>query len=357
MAAITKDQIETPALLVDMDFLEANIKKMADYFEGKKIRLRPHFKTHKSPFIAHMQINSGAKGITCATLGEAEVLAAAGIRDILLANQIVDVRKINRLAALANNTRITVCADNAVAVEELSRAAQAHGSTVYVLVEIQVGMLRCGVDTKEETLALAKQIANSKGLVFDGFQAYAGNLCHLRDAEERERGVAEAQEKLLDFKAYLESNDIPVKEISGSGTGLYNIPGSRDIWTEAQAGSYVFMDTDYGMLGLGFMNSLTVLTTVIHKRPGFAVADAGLKVCCQEKGAPVIKGGLDVSVIRLCEEHGNLRDDNDQLSYLQRLEYIPSHCCSTANLHDNYYCVRNGMLEMVLPVAARGRSR
>jgi len=353
---ILKNQIETPALLVDLDVLELNIRKMADSFKGRKAKLRPHFKTHKSVTIAQLQIEVGAKGICCAKLDEADVLAAAGVRDILIANQVVESSKVYRLAALANNARVAVCVDNAENVAELSQAAEAFGSTVYVLIELEVGMNRCGVDTKEKALTLAKQIHGLKGLVFEGFQAYTGQLCHIADQDERIKGTIEAEAFVLEAKLYLEDNGIAVKEISGAGTGTYNIEGKHDIWTEIQAGSYVFMDSDYGRLGLEFKNSLSVLTTVIHKRPGAAITDAGKKVCCQEKGVPVIKGypGL---FAKLNEEHGKIEDKKDDLEYLQKLEYIPSHCCATVNLHDNYYCVRNDLLEMILPVSARGCSK
>ena len=355
MTLNTKEHIETPALIIDMDALEANIQKMAAYFADKRTKLRPHFKTHKSPAIAHMQVAAGAKGLSCAKLGEAEVLAAAGIRDILIANQIVDTRKLHRLAGLARNTRMSVCADNASNVSELSEAAQAYGSTIYVLVEIEIGMERCGVTTKEEVLALAQQISQSKGLVFEGFQAYAGQLSHNYDREARIKGVEAAVQKVAGIKDFLEKNGLPVKEISGASTGTHNITGNNTIWTEIQAGSYVFMDTDYDQLGLGFEKVLTVLTTVIHKRPGLAITDAGQKVCCITKGPPEIKGHHELSAV-LSEEHGRIPDKADEFHYLQKIEYIPSHCCTTVNLHDSYYCMRKGLWETTWPIAGRGKS-
>ena len=356
MPMVTKAQIETPALLIDLEKLEVNIKKMSEYFSDKKAKLRPHFKTHKSPMIAHMQIAAGAKGLTCAKVGEAQVLAAAGIHDILIANQIVDTDKVYRLAGLAKSARISVCVDNPANVAQLSEAAVTYGSTIYVLVEINVGMNRCGVETKEEVLALAKQINDSKGLVFEGFQAYAGNLSHEADYEIRKKGVQFAVKKVTDIKEYVEKNGLSVKEISGAGTGTHNITGNNTIWTEIQAGSYVFMDTDYGRLGLGFENALTVLATVIHKRPGVSITDAGQKVCCKTLGPPIIKNYSGLFA-ELTEEHGKIIDEKDELQYLQKIEYIPSHCCSTANMHDDYYCVRNGLWEATWPVAARGKSR
>ena len=351
----TKEQIETPALVIDMDKLEANIRRMSEYLAGKKAKLRPHFKTHKSPTIAHMQMAAGAKGLTCSKLGEAEVLAAAGIYDILIANEIVDKNKLYRLAGLAKRARIGVCVDNLDNVTELSEAACAFGSTIYVHIEITVGSERCGINTKEEALALAKQISQSKGLVFEGFQAYAGHIQHKPDMDERVKGVQAAIAKVGAIKEHLEKNGIPVKEISGGGTGTYNITGDNTIWTEIQAGSYIFMDTHYNQLGLDFESSLTILTTVMHKRPGTTIADAGQKVCCKTMGAPAIKNYPGLSAI-LSDEHGRIVDEKDALKYLQRIEYIPSHCCTTVNLHDYYYCVRGNLWETTWPILGRGKS-
>ena len=252
---------------------------------------------------------------------------------------------------------MTVCVDNAQNVSELSKAAVALGAVIYVLVEIEVGMQRCGVNTKEEVLALARQIDESEGLVFEGLQAYTGHLSHTPDRGEREKGTDEAEAKVLEIINYVKAGGLCVNEVSGAGTATYDIPGEQNIWTEIQAGSYVFMDTDYTRLNLGFGTALTVLTEVIHKRPGYAVTDAGLKVCCQENGPPDILGYPGVKVMKLSEEHGTLRDEGDELSYLQKIEYVPTHCCSTVNLSDYFYCVRGGKLEAVWHISGRGMSR
>ncbi|MCL2060117.1 MAG: DSD1 family PLP-dependent enzyme [Oscillospiraceae bacterium] len=354
--SIKTQALETPALIIEMDALESNIRMMSEFFKDKKAKLRPHFKTHKSPEIARMQVAAGAKGLTCAKLGEAEVLVGAGIKDILIANQIVDKGKLNRLAGLARFAKMGVCADNADNIADLSKAAQYYGSTLHVLVEINVGMERCGVNTKEEVKYLAKLINSSDGLVFEGFQAYAGQLSHNLDKPERVSGVGDAVAKVGAIKKYLEDDGIAVAQISGAGTGTYNITGDNTIWTEIQAGSYVFMDTDYEQLGLDFMKSLTVLATVIHKRPGAAITDAGQKSCCITVGPPAIAGypGLFAT---LSEEHGKIIDAEDLLEYQQRVEYLPSHCCTTVNLHDRYYCVRDGALEAVWNIAGRGKTQ
>jgi D-serine deaminase-like pyridoxal phosphate-dependent protein len=359
LAQITKDQIETPALLIDLDILERNIATMADFMKDKSAKLRPHFKTCKCPAISHKQISSGAKGITCAKLGEAEVLVAAGIKDVLIANQIVDPVKIFRLAGLTNNeAKITVVADNADNITALSRAASRIRSRIYVLVEVDVGMGRCGLNTPEEVFALAKKIVDSEGLIFEGIQAYEGHLQYQSDIETRRRGVREMERKVGKIKTYLEGHGITVNEISGAGTGTYNITADNTIWTEIQAGSYVFSDNVYNKIALDFQNSLTVLTMVIHKRPGYAVTDAGLKVCSVEQGLPDIKDHPNLKIFgKLSEEHGTILDEKDELEIMQKIEYIPSHCCTTVNLHDNYYCVRKGLLEAVWPISGRGKSQ
>ena len=296
---ITKEQIETPCLLIDLDVLENNIRIITDYFSNKKAKLKPHFKTFKCVTIAHKLINAGAKGITCAKLGEAEVLVNAGIKDVLIANQVVDRDKISRLAGLAHgDSKVSVAVDNEENILRLSEAASMFGSTLYVLVEVDVGMKRCGVNTAEEALRLAKVISRSKGLVFEGIQAYEGHLVHIPEYQKRLDGVKEVIAKITSVKEYLEKAGIKINEISGGGTGTYDMTGNNTIWTEIQAGSFVFMDTDYDRLGLSFKDALTVLAQVIHKRPGFAVTDAGLKVCAPDGGASIKRAYRDQAGIK-----------------------------------------------------------
>jgi D-serine deaminase-like pyridoxal phosphate-dependent protein len=354
---IRVDQIETPALLIDMEALEANIRLMAEFMRGRRVRLRPHFKTHKSPAIAHLQMAAGAKGICCAKLGEAEVLLASGIPDVLIANQVIDPAKIARLAGLARGpARVTVCVDDARNVMALSAACAAVGATLRVLVEVDVGMNRCGVKTAEECVALARLAAGSPGLAFEGIQAYEGHLVQYNEIEKRRAGVQEMIAKIAAVKKALEAASLPVKEISGGGTATYNLTGDNTIWTEIQAGSYVFMDNSYDLMDLAFRESLTLLATVIHTHPGRAVTDAGLKVCSTDHGAPTVKGHTGLEV-RANEEHGIIEDPAGLFSWGQKIEYVPSHCCTTVNLHDTYHCVRGGVLETLWPIAGRGRSR
>jgi D-serine deaminase-like pyridoxal phosphate-dependent protein len=350
-------EIETPALLLDMDALEQNIRVMGDFFKGKSSKLRPHFKTDKCPRISHMQIAAGAKGITCSKLGEAEVLAAAGIKDILIANQIVSPEKLLRVAGLAKSgVRLTMLADDAGNVRDIAEAAKACGTEIRLLVEIDVGMGRCGVNTAEEALALARVIVATDGVIFEGIQAYEGHLSHNPVVAERRAGVDGMIKKVTGAVELLKQNGIAVNEISGGGTGTYDLTGDNTIWTEIQAGSYLFMDLEYNKLGLKFEQALTVLTSVIHKRDGFAVTDAGMKTCGTDQGLPEIKGHPEIAVA-LNEEHGKLADVNNALRLGQKVEYLPGHCCTAVNLNDEYYCVRGGYLEAVWPIAGRGKTK
>lgn len=363
MEPIKKEQIETPALLIDLDILESNITTMADFLKEKKAKLRPHYKSYKCPTISHKQIAAGAKGITCSKVGEAETLVNAGIKDVYIANEIVGPVKILRIAGLARGgAKIGVAVDNSQNISDLSEAASKYGSKIYVFIEVDVGMERCGINTPEEALVLAKQIINAPGLVFEGIQAYEGHLVYSTEIpgytdEYRRAGVQKMIEKVSMIKSALEKNGIQVKEISGVGTGTYNITGDNTIWTEIQAGSYVLMDNIYNRVGLKFKSSMTILSTIMHKRPGIAIADIGLKTCTTEQGPPEIKGYSHLKMHEeLSEEHGLIDDPNDELEYGQKIEFTPSHCCTTVNLHDQFYCVRNGLLEAIWPIAGRGKS-
>ena len=360
MNQIKIQDLETPALLLDMDILESNIKILADFMKDKSARLRPHYKTFKCPALSHKLIDAGAKGITCSKLSEAETLVQAGIKDVLIANQVVEPTKIYRLMGLAKSgSKITVAVDNLDNVDDLSDAASKTGATLYCLVEVDVGMHRCGVQTKDEVLALAKKISHSKGLVFEGLQAYEGNVILTKEVALRKKGVEAMIQKITGIKELLEQNGLPVKEISGGGSSTYFLTGNNTIWTEIQAGTYVFMDLTYGSVdGLAFNKSLTILSTVMHKRKGMAVADMGLKTCTTELGQPAIKGFPDMQLFEgLNEEHAIISDEKDELSYKQKIEFFPSHCCTTVNLHETFYCVRNGFVETTWPISGRGKSQ
>ena len=359
---LPKDQLDTPALLIDLDMMEANIQKMADFFKTVNADLRPHAKTHKTPIITHKQLAAGAIGVTCAKLGEAETMVHAGIRDVLIANQIVGEQKIARLVNLAKHSEIMVAVDDEQNVDDLSAAVNAKGATLRVLVEVNTGMNRCGVEPGEATLTLAQYILKKPGLKFEGLMGYEGHTVAKPNFAEREASARKAVDLLVDTKHFLEENGVPVGIMSGGGTGTYKITASYPEMTEIQAGSYVFMDSMYrNVEGVGedFGCSLTVLTTVVSRpTPTRVIVDAGLKVLAKEFGIPQPIGIAGLEMISLSEEHGRMiAAESVKLKPGDKIEILPSHCCTTVNLHQRYYGVRKGVVEAVWEIAARGKSQ
>ena len=358
-----KTELDTPALLINLDKMEANIQKMADYFNNVSTELRPHLKTHKTPIIAHKQIAAGAIGITCAKLGEAEAVIHAGIRDVLIANQIVSPHKIARLINLAKHSEIMVAVDNAHNVQDISEAAKAKGVTIRILVEVNIGMDRCGVEPGQPTLELARQICQSPNLKFEGLMGYEGHTVAKPDRTERENATREAMQRLIETKHFLEEHGIEVSIMSGGGTGTFDITGSIPEMTEVQAGSYVFMDSTYrNVQGIGekFDNALSVLATVVsrpeHDR---IIVDTGLKVLTKEFGIPQPIGIAGLEMTGLSEEHGKMLVSNGDVSLTpgDKLEILPTHCCTNVNLHDRYYGIRDEIVESVWEITARGKSQ
>ena len=359
---IPKEEIDTPALLIDLDIMESNIQKMADFFSTVNADLRPHTKTHKTPIIAHKQIEAGAIGVTCAKLGEAEAMVHAGIRDILIANQIVGKQKIARLINLANHSDIMVAVDDPHNVNQLSAAAQAKGVTLRVLIEVNVGMNRCGTEPGAPTLELAQHILKSEALRFEGLMGYEGHTVANPSLIERKIATEKSMTLLVDTKHLLEENGIPVKIMSGGGTGTHKITGAFPEMTEVQAGSYVFIDATYRNVEGGgdqFDCSLSVLTTIISRpNPTRVIVDAGLKMLAKEFGVPQPIGIDGLEMIGLSEEHGRMTADASvDLTPGDKLELLPTHCCTTVNLHDCYYGIRDGVVESVWEIAARGKSQ
>ncbi|MXV76399.1 DSD1 family PLP-dependent enzyme [Candidatus Poribacteria bacterium] len=358
-----KAELDTPALLIDLDKMEANIAAMANYFSKVNADLRPHVKTHKTPIIAHKQIAAGAIGVTCAKLGEAEAIIHAGIRDVLIANQVVGPQKIARLINLAKHSEIMVAVDNAQNVQAISEAAVAKGATVRMLVEVNIGMNRCGVEPGKPALELAEQIRRSQNLSFEGLMGYEGHTVAKPNRAERNTAAREAMQRLVDAKHYLEKHNVAVSIMSGGGTGTFNITGSIPEMTEVQAGSYVLMDaTYYNVEGVGdhFDCALSVLATVVSRpHPNRVIVDTGLKVLAKEFGIPQPVGLNGVEMTGLSEEHGTMQvsDASVSLKPGDKLEILPTHCCTTVNLHDRYYGIRNGIVESVWNIAARGKAQ
>lgn len=353
--------LDTPALLVDLDALEYNLALMADFFAARPANLRPHTKTHKCPEIARRQLAAGTRGVTCAKVGEAEALVDAGIDDILIANEVVGPLKIARLMELARRARLTVAVDDAANVAELGEAASGSGAALRVLVEVNIGMGRCGVAPGEPALALAREVARRRGLEFAGLMGYEGHLVNILDAAERRTKVEAALASLLETKSLLESTGLPVAVVSGGGTGTYDVTGSYPGVTEVQAGSYVFMDTHYGPVRPEFRPSLSLLSTVISRvREDVLIVDAGRKELSSDMGLPAVEGIPGAELVGLSEEHGRITLADPGAVHLRpgdKVTIRPSHCCTTINLHDELYAVRGGIVEDVWPIAGRGRGR
>ena len=345
--------ISTPALILDVNILKANAEKMRQLLEGTRLQLRPHYKSHKCAALAAWQVRCGAIGMTCAKLSEADDLCDIGVEDILIANQIVQPAKVRKVAELAGNCRLTVCVDNVENIDALSQAAKSAGSTIHCLVEFDIGMERCGVVTKEDVLALAKHISQSENLVFDGLQAYAGHISHMEDLAVRKELTAANYKKLKELIAYLRENGIQVRTVSGGSTGTTQIKAKEGLYTELQAGSYLFMDATYRHLGLPFQNSLYLLTTVVSRREGLTVVDAGVKTCGVDQGMPAPEFG-QVEKIVDSEEHFQLHGYTETPAVGEKLRLIPAHCCSTVNLHDKIYLVDGDTVIDRLPITARG---
>ncbi|HEY4414754.1 MAG TPA: DSD1 family PLP-dependent enzyme [Verrucomicrobiae bacterium] len=350
--------IDTPALLLDLDALEANISSLSTFFKSRTSRLRPHFKSHKCTRIAQLQIAAGAVGITCAKLGEAEVLADAGIRNILIANQIVGPLKIRRLIELCRRASPIVAVDSAENVRMLSNHAQAAGVSLGVLVEVDVGMKRCGVTPGEPALKLAQQIQASTGLKFLGLQGYEGHCVDLRDAQERAEKTLASLNLLVETRRLIERSGIKVEIVSGGGTGTYTINADYPGVDEVQAGSYAAMDWWYSDIRPEFRQAMSLLATVISQPcPGVSTIDVGRKGMGAEWGPPRIKGFPEAQVTGYSsEEHMTLQlPETTAVKIGDRLEIIPSHGCTTSNLYREFIVHRGGKVVDVWPIEGSGK--
>jgi len=346
---VIKQEIETPALLVDLDRMEANLERMAAFFRTVPAKLRPHFKNHRSPELAARQLHAGAIGITCSTLHEAECLVEHGVRSVLLANEIADPAKIRRLVELARQAEVIVCVDNDKAAAELARAGRDRQTPLSVLVDVDVGLHRCGVPPGEPAVRLAHSVVE-KGLRFRGLMGYAGHVSHQPPGPAKEEAVAATLRPLMETKACLEREGVPVEIVSAGATGTYSSIGCYPGVTEVQAGSYLLMDTNYRQTCTDFDLALTMLTTVISKTDGQrVVVDAGLKALSCERGLSILKDMDGLTANRFNAEHGIL-DLQGSLSPVQigdKIEFWVRYSDATINLHERTYGIRNGQVEEV----------
>jgi 3-hydroxy-D-aspartate aldolase len=360
--------IQTPCLVLDLDALERNIKKMGDYARAHGMRHRVHGKMHKSVDVAKLQERlGGAIGVCCQKVSEAEVFARGGIKDVLVSNQVRDPAKIDRLARLPKlGARTIVCVDDPANVADLSAAAQKHGTEIECFVEIDCGAGRCGVTTTEDVVEIAQAIDAAPGLKFTGIQAYQGAMQHLDSYEVRKEKLDVAIAQVRDAVEGLKAADLAPELVSGGGTGSYYFESNSGVYNELQCGSYAFMDADYGRIldqdgkriDQGeWENAFFILTQVMsHAKADKAICDAGLKAQSVDSGLPFIFGRTDVEYVKCSDEHGVIADPDGVLKVGEKLKLVPGHCDPTANVHDWYVGVRNGKVETLWPVSARGKA-
>ncbi|NDW47098.1 3-hydroxy-D-aspartate aldolase BhcC [Ruegeria sp. PrR005] len=369
-AAIGMDEseIQTPCLILDLDALERNIVKMGDYARAHGMRHRVHGKMHKSVDVAKLQERlGGAVGVCCQKVSEAEVFARGGIKDVLVSNQVRDPLKIDRLARIPlTGARTIVCVDDIDNVADLSAAAQKHGTQLECFVEIDCGAGRCGVTTTEEVVRIARAIDAAPGLKFTGIQAYQGAMQHMDSYADRKAKLDIAIAQVSDALDGLKAAGLEAELVSGGGTGSYYFESNSGVFNELQCGSYAFMDADYGRIldesgkriDRGeWENALFILTSVMsHAKADKAIVDAGLKAQSVDSGLPVVFGRDDVEYIKCSDEHGVVSDPNGVLKVNEKLRLVPGHCDPTCNVHDWYVGVRNGKVEALWPISARGKA-
>ncbi len=353
MDGLTKADLVTPALLLDLDLLESNIAKLAAHAKAAKINLRPHGKTHKCVEIAQRQIKAGAVGLSVATIREAEAMAAAGVKGLLITSELVGKPKIERLIKLIRRAPDTMAVfDNADHAKQLSDAAVAAKLDLNVMMDVDPAGRRTGIPPGEQAIALAEKVAKLPNLKLRGIHGYSGASAHVNTFDARRKHSASVMTPVLETFAGLKKRGLPVDIMSGGSTGTYNIDPELEEMTELQCGSYVFMDVDYRAIGgqggavyEDFAPSLTVMATVISRNHADrATTDAGIKAFATDrvKFTPEIKGATGVTMGFGGDEHGILSFNNPNRDFKigDRVEFIVPHCDPNVNLYDRIFCVR-----------------
>jgi len=358
LVGLPVSELDTPALLVDLDALERNIAAMAADIRGRGCGWRPHAKAHKCPAIAHKQLAAGAHGIAVAKVGEAEIFAAAGVRDILIANQIVGPIKTRRLAELCHHADVAVAVDSLAGVDGLDAAGRTAGTRPRVVIEVDTGMERCGVAPGQAAVELAKEIASRAHLRFAGVMAWEGQAMAMPPGPERDAEIVRACRSLVETAEAIRAAGIPVEIVSAGGTGTYLISAGIEGVTEVQAGGGIFGDLVYRDLEARVEPALTLLTTCISRpAPDRIVVDAGRKSVDPSLRPPVPKGIAAQRPVALSAEHGRIFLDEpcDTPRVGDRVEFFIGYSDQCVHLHEQMFGVRNGVVETVWPVAARGR--
>lgn len=354
-----EDEVDTPALILDLDAFEANLDAMAAFLAPTGAKLRAHAKTHKSPVVALQQMKRGAVGQCVQKVAEAEALAWGGVSDILVSNEVVSPQKLSRLLALSGLAKIALCADGEAGIALAEQAAEAAGQRLRLLVEIDVGSGRCGVSPGPEAVALAQRIAASPHLIFGGLQAYHGGAQHQRKPEQRAATIAGVVEHTRRTVEQLRQQGLTCEIVGGGGSGTFMHEATSGIFTEIQAGSYAFMDADYAANedAPPFRHALFLLSQVMSTaRAGRAVLDAGHKAAPTDSGFPKVWQRPGLAYTGASDEHGQLEVRDGEVPKLgEKLRLIPGHCDPTVDRYDWYVGVRKGRVESIWPIPARGR--
>jgi D-serine deaminase-like pyridoxal phosphate-dependent protein len=349
-----REELITPALVLDIDAAQRNIDRMASELKRMgKATIRPHYKTHKSPDLARRQLQAGAGGLSMATVWEAAVLAAAGMDDLFVVNTVAHPDKLRVLAELARDHRILVAVDEAANAAAHSAAAVAAGSTLGIMVEVDTGMDRCGVDTAQDCLALARRVTELPGLRFEGITGYEGHCSLTSDRELRHERQREAMTFFTGVAGLLEANGIPCPIRSAGGIATWNWTAAFPGLTEIQAGTYVVMDNFHGQMVPGFEHSLTIQATVISRQSRKVIVDAGNKSVADPSDVTIV--GQDLEVSRFDEEHGIFSAPRGStLQVGDAVALVPGYSPSTVNWYDAYHVVRDEVVVDIWPIIPRG---
>ena len=354
-----KSDLDTPALCIDLDSMQANIEKMAATCREHNVQWRPHQKCHKTPAIALLEIAAGAIGVTCAKVSEAEVMAAGGVRDILVANMIVGERKVERVAALCRWADPVIACDHFAQVEPLAACCHRNGVVVRVIMEVNLGLDRVGVQPGKDMLELAQAIDRLQGVKLAGIMGYEGHLLQIQDPQEKAQKIGESMELLVSCRDLLLKSGLDCGIVSAGGTGSYQHTVKCPGITELQAGGGIFMDPFYTakcqVQGLDY--ALTVLATVVSRPTRErAVLDSGRKTLNPDVGTPFVLHHDDAQVVRLSAEHCELKlgPKSQDLKIGDKVEIVIGYGDLTTMLHDEFHGFRGDRLEVVWPIQGRG---
>ncbi|MFX0153944.1 MAG: DSD1 family PLP-dependent enzyme [Candidatus Hodarchaeota archaeon] len=353
-----KDEISTPALIVDYNLMKKNIETMAKFAKANNVSLRPHVKTHKCPKIGMMQLKAGASGICVARVGEAEIFAEHGFHDILIANEVIELNQINRLVELNKKNLVRVCVDSEKNIIDLNKIASKEGLNLEVLLEVDVGLGRNGVQPGEAALKFANLIKERPNLNLVGLQGYEGHLTSVIDPDLRKKQTEESMKLLVETRDLLNTNGFNITYLTASNTVTYSFSAKYDGVTELQPGTYIFNDEHYHRVSPEFDIAATVLSTVTNNpRKRIYSIDAGLKAATNDSGNPVFKNYPKSKIRVMTEEHSIIRiGQTDSFEIGQKIELYPSHICTTVNLYDFFTVVKDGEVLGRWDILARGKN-